>query len=84
MMAAEFGTIGVGRWFRHVTGLIKICGALLLIRAGIVFYGAGLLTAVSLGAFIAQPVLKRDPCQAQAAPSDAPMLFAASPMIAME
>ncbi len=53
-MVAEFETVGLGQWFRYVTGLIEIAGALLLIRPKTVTLGAGLLTCVSVGAFFAQ------------------------------
>jgi uncharacterized membrane protein YphA (DoxX/SURF4 family) len=61
MMVAEFGQIGLGLWFLYFTGTLEILGALLLIRRATVFYGAGLLMAVSLGAMVAQlSVLHQD------------------------
>lgn len=54
MMVTEFGEIGLGQWFRYATGVIEILGALLLIRPNTVTLGAGILTCVAIGAFIAQ------------------------------
>lgn len=57
MMVQEFGLFapfGVGQWFRLVTGLIEIAGAVMLVRAATAFYGAALLLCVCLGAFVAQ------------------------------
>lgn len=53
-MVTEFDVVGLGQWFRYVTGAIELGGALLLIRAKTVWLGAGLLTCVSVGAFFAQ------------------------------
>jgi len=53
MMVATFDTIGVGQWFRHVTGAIEISGAVLLWAPGRQIFGAGLLLATMLGAALA-------------------------------
>ena len=53
-MVAEFDVVGLGQWFRYVTGAIEIIGALLLIRSKTVLAGASLLLGISIGAFFAQ------------------------------
>ena len=53
-MVSEFDTVGLGQWFRYVTGLIELVGALLLIRGSTVVAGASVLACVSIGAFFAQ------------------------------
>ncbi|MBO9831160.1 DoxX family protein [Xanthomonas phaseoli] len=53
-MVAEFQQIGLGQWFRLLTGSIELIGALLLIRRPTVAIGAALLTCVSIGAFVTQ------------------------------
>lgn len=53
MMVATFEAIGVGQWFRYVTGSIEILGAALLFIPGKQAYGAGLLTCTMIGAVLA-------------------------------
>jgi putative oxidoreductase len=50
MMVATFDAIGVGQWFRVVTGLIEVTGAVLLFIPGKQGYGAGALMVTMLGA----------------------------------
>jgi putative oxidoreductase len=54
MLVAEFDKIGLGQWFRYVTGITEVVGALLVIRPATTFYGALLLICVCIGAFFAQ------------------------------
>ncbi len=54
MLIAEFDKIGLGQWFRYVTGLIEISGAVLLIVPRTAFYGALVLLCICCGAFVAQ------------------------------
>jgi uncharacterized membrane protein YphA (DoxX/SURF4 family) len=54
MMVAEFNQVGLGQWFRYVTALIEIAGAVLLLWPGRTVFGALLLTCVCIGAFFAQ------------------------------
>ncbi len=54
----QFDRIGVGQWFRYVTGLLEITGAFWML-AGLrfprmAFYGAFLLVCVMAGAIVAQ------------------------------
>jgi putative oxidoreductase len=50
MMVATFDAIGVGQWFRVVTGLIEVGGAVLLFTPGKQGFGAGALMVTMLGA----------------------------------
>jgi putative oxidoreductase len=49
-MVALFETIGVGQWFRYVTGLMELTGALLIVVPRTRFFGAALLSMVMVGA----------------------------------
>lgn len=53
MMVDEFATIGLGQWFRYVTGIIELGSAILLWVPGMAVYGAGLLVCTMGGALIA-------------------------------
>jgi putative oxidoreductase len=52
-MIGLFEAIGVGQWFRHVTGSLEVLGALLLIIPGTVAFGAVVLACVMAGAIVA-------------------------------
>ena len=51
-MVLVFGEIGFGQWFRYVTGLIEVVGAVLLFVPGRAIYGAGLLVCTMIGAVL--------------------------------
>lgn len=53
MMVQTFDAVGVGQWFRYVTGIIEVGSAILLWVPGLTFVGAGLLTCTMIGAVIA-------------------------------
>jgi putative oxidoreductase len=53
-MVEEFGIIGLGQWFRTVTGVIEAAGAILVLVPGTSRLGGLLLLAVCVGAFFAQ------------------------------
>lgn len=53
-MVAEFNQIGLGDGFRYFTGITEIGGAILLLVPRTSVYGAFLLAAVCVGAFLAQ------------------------------
>ena len=53
MMVQTFEAVGVGQWFRSVTGAIEILGAVLLWVRGREIYGAGLLGCTMAGAVLA-------------------------------
>lgn len=57
MMVATFDAIGVGQWFRYLTGIIEVAGAVLLWMKGREVYGAGLLAITMLGAIIAHIII---------------------------
>jgi uncharacterized membrane protein YphA (DoxX/SURF4 family) len=50
MHVALFDAIGIGQWFRYVTGLLEVSGAVLLLVPRASGAGAALLSAVMLGA----------------------------------
>jgi putative oxidoreductase len=52
-MIALFDAIGIGQWFRYVTGSLEVLGALLLIIPGRTALGAVLLACVMTGAVVA-------------------------------
>jgi putative oxidoreductase len=52
-MIALFDAVGMGQWFRYVTGLLEVLGALLLIVPGKTAFGAVLLACVMAGAVVA-------------------------------
>ncbi len=57
-----FAAIGWGQWFRYLTGLVDLVGAVLLFVPLWRFYGAiALFCSVGLGAVISLTVLHGDP-----------------------
>jgi putative oxidoreductase len=52
-MIALFDAVGIGQWFRYVTGSLEVLGALLLIIPGKTALGAVLLACVMAGAVVA-------------------------------
>ena len=57
MMVATFAEIGVGQWFRYVTGAIELGAAVLLWVPGLQLVGAGLLLCTMVGAVLTHLVL---------------------------
>jgi uncharacterized membrane protein YphA (DoxX/SURF4 family) len=55
-MVQIFEHIGIGQWFRYVTGLVEITGAVLLLIPGTGFFG-GLLLAVTMAFGVATHLL---------------------------
>ncbi len=53
MMVETFDQVGVGQWFRYVTGLIEVGSAILLWVSGLQAIAAGLLLCTMVGASIA-------------------------------
>ena len=49
-MVALYDVIGVGQWFRYVTGLVELSGAALILIPKTRVIGAGLLAGTMLGA----------------------------------
>jgi uncharacterized membrane protein YphA (DoxX/SURF4 family) len=53
MLVEEFRHIGLGQWFRYVTGGLEIIGAILLLLPRKAVFGALLLICIMVGAVIA-------------------------------
>src|SRR5580658_7131788 len=49
-MVAEFAQIGIGQWFRYVTGLMEVSGAIGLLIPKFRFWAALQIAAVMVGA----------------------------------
>ncbi len=52
-MIALFDAVGIGQWFRYVTGSLEVLGARVLIVPGKAAFGAVLLACVMAGAVVA-------------------------------
>lgn len=53
MMVENFETIGLGQWFRYVTGGVEVVAAILLVVPKFSWVGAGLLVCTMIGATMA-------------------------------
>jgi len=51
-MVGLFDAIGIGQWFRYLTGLLEVTGAVLLLVQRTPAYGAALLAPVMAGAIL--------------------------------
>ena len=56
-IVAEFETIGLGQWFRYLTAVLEVLGAVALLLPRSAFYGAALLATVMVGALIAHAAI---------------------------
>jgi putative oxidoreductase len=52
-MVALFTAVGIGQWFRYVTGILELTGAVLIVVPRTRSIGAGLLATIMLGAITA-------------------------------
>ena len=52
-MVALFTAVGLGQWFRYVTGILELTGAVLIVVPKTRRIGAALLVAIMLGALTA-------------------------------
>ena len=52
-MVELFDKVGLGQWFRYVTGLLEVMGAIGLLISRYAFYAAALLAMVMVGAIVA-------------------------------
>jgi uncharacterized membrane protein YphA (DoxX/SURF4 family) len=52
-MVQAFGAIGLGQWFRYLTGAIEVVSAVLLLVPSLAFYAALALAATMVGAVFA-------------------------------
>jgi uncharacterized membrane protein YphA (DoxX/SURF4 family) len=50
LMVQEFGVIGIGQWFRYLTGTIEVVSAVLLLIPSLAGYGATALAITMVGA----------------------------------
>ena len=75
-MVALFDAIGIGQWFRYVTGSLEVLGALLLIVPGTTAFGAVLLACVLAGAVVTHLTVLHT------APTAPLLLFALTALIA--
>lgn len=57
MMVATYDAIGVGQWFRYLTGIIEVGAAVLLWLPGRQWLGAGLLVCTMIGAVLAHVLI---------------------------
>jgi uncharacterized membrane protein YphA (DoxX/SURF4 family) len=53
-MVSEFETVGLGQWFRYLTGVLEIIGAVSILTPRVSVYGAALLLCIDAGALVAQ------------------------------
>lgn len=51
-MVQVFAAIGIGQWFRYVTGTIEVVSALLLLVPSLAFFGASAMAVTMIGAVI--------------------------------
>src|ERR1700742_3696871 len=51
-MVGLYDVIGIGQWFRYVTGLFELTGAILILVPRTKFFGAALLALVMVGAVL--------------------------------
>jgi putative oxidoreductase len=56
-MVQLFGAIGIGQWFRFLTGAIEVAGAVLLLVPSLAFLGAAALAVTMVGAIFAHLVI---------------------------
>ncbi len=54
MMVAEFDTVGLGQWFRYLTGALELIGGIGVLIPRFSVLSAILLLLVDIGAFVAQ------------------------------
>ena len=52
MMVQMFAAIGLGQWFRYLTGTIEVAGAVALLVPAVSAYGAAALAATMVGAIL--------------------------------
>jgi putative oxidoreductase len=53
-MVQEFDLVGLGQWFRYLTGVLELVGGVAILVPSVSVFGAILLLVVDVGAFIAQ------------------------------
>jgi hypothetical protein len=58
-MVALFDAVGIGQWFRYVTGLIEVGAALALLVPRLAVFGALALVPTMIGAIVTQLFIVR-------------------------
>ncbi len=76
-MVALFDAIGIGQWFRYLTGSIEVIAALLLLTPRLALFGALLLIPTMIGAVVTHLLI------VGASPMPAIVLLAGSSAIAL-
>ena len=61
VMVSLFDAIGLGQWFRYVTGVIEVISAIALLVPSAAVFGAMLLIATMLGAIATELVIVHRP-----------------------
>jgi putative oxidoreductase len=56
-MVEMFDKIGLGQWFRYLTGGLEVTGAILLLIPGTVLLGSALLVVTMVGAIVTHLVI---------------------------
>jgi putative oxidoreductase len=59
-MVALFNTIGIGQWFRYVTGAIEVASAVALLVPSLAVFGAAALVPTMIGAVAAELFVVHD------------------------
>jgi uncharacterized membrane protein YphA (DoxX/SURF4 family) len=52
MLVESFQHIGLGQWFRYLTGALEVLGAILILTPSLAAFGAVLLICIMIGATI--------------------------------
>ena len=75
-MVGLFNVIGIGQWFRYLTGGLEVLGAIALLIPALAGLGAALLTAVMIGAVVTHLFILHSP------PTEPALLLAAMVIVA--
>src|SRR5260370_2187620 len=54
MMVQEFDTVGLGQWFRYLTGVLEFVGGIAILIPSVSVLGALVVLLVDVGAFFAE------------------------------
>ena len=52
MLVESFQHIGLGQWFRYLTGVLEVLGAILILTPSLAAFGAVLLICIMIGATV--------------------------------
>jgi putative oxidoreductase len=59
-MVALFNAVGIGQWFRYVTGLIEVGSAVALLVPALAVFGASALVPTMVGAVLTELFIVKD------------------------